>query len=76
VGLRRIASSETSDIQAAVGKQPGDFWTQQRKDVSVVPELVKRFEARLLPAPGTEVLLSKTEFTVGERKLYLLRLVQ
>jgi formylglycine-generating enzyme required for sulfatase activity len=28
-------------------------------------------EAKLLPAPGTEVLLSKTEFTVGEWKLYL-----
>ncbi len=39
--------------------------------MSVVPELVKRFEARLLPAPGTEVLLSKKEFSVGEWKLYL-----
>ena len=28
-------------------------------------------EAKLLPVPGTEVLLSKTEFTVGEWKLYL-----
>ena len=55
----------------AVGKGLGDFWKQQRKDVSVIPELVKRLEAKLLPVPGTEVLLSKTEFTVGEWKLYL-----
>ena len=55
----------------AFGKGLGDFWKQQRKDVSVIPELVKRLEAKLLPVPGTEVLLSKTEFTVGEWKLYL-----
>jgi len=55
----------------AFGKGLGDFWKQQRKDVSVIPELVKRLEAKLLPVPGTEALLSKTEFTVGEWKLYL-----
>ena len=55
----------------AFGKGLGDFWKQQRKDVSVIPDLVKRLEAKLLPVPGTEVLLSKTEFTVGEWKLYL-----
>ena len=32
--------------------------------------MVKRLEAKLLPVPGTEALLSKTEFTVGEWKLY------
>ena len=55
----------------AFGKGLGDFWKQQRKDVSVIPELVKRLEAKLLPVPGTEALLSKTELTVGEWKLYL-----
>jgi hypothetical protein len=50
----------------AFGKGFGDFWKEQRKDVSVIPELVKRLEAKLLPVPGTEVLPSKTEFTVGE----------
>jgi hypothetical protein len=30
-----------------------------------------RLEAKMLPVPGTEILLSKTEFTVGEWKLYL-----
>jgi serine/threonine protein kinase len=53
------------------GKALGDFWKERKKDVSVIPELVKRLEAKLLPVPGTEVLLSKTEFTVGEWKLYL-----
>jgi sulfatase modifying factor 1 len=28
-------------------------------------------EAKMLPVPGTKILLSKTEFTVGEWKLYL-----
>ncbi len=55
----------------AFGKGLGDFWKERKKDLSVIPELVKRLEAELLPVPGTEVLLSKTEFTVGEWKLYL-----
>jgi formylglycine-generating enzyme required for sulfatase activity len=42
-----------------------------RKDPSVIGELIKRLEAKMLPVPGTEILLSKTEFTVGEWKLYL-----
>ena len=33
--------------------------------------MLKRLEAKLLPVPGAEVLMSKTEFTVGEWKLYL-----
>jgi hypothetical protein len=55
----------------AFGKGLGDFWKERKKDLSVIPELVKRLEAKLLPVPGTEALLSKTEFTVGEWKLYL-----
>jgi formylglycine-generating enzyme required for sulfatase activity len=54
----------------AFGKGLGDFWKERKQDLSVIPELVKRLEAKLLPVPGTEVLLSKTEFTVGEWKLY------
>jgi tetratricopeptide (TPR) repeat protein len=53
------------------GKELGDFWKDRKKDLSALPELVKRLEAKLLPVPGTKVLLSKTEFTVGEWKLYL-----
>jgi tetratricopeptide (TPR) repeat protein len=55
----------------AFGKELGDFWKDRKKDASALPELVKRLEAKLLPVPGTEVLMSKTEFTVGEWKLYL-----
>jgi tetratricopeptide (TPR) repeat protein len=55
----------------ALGKELGDFWKDRKKDPSALPELVKRLEAKLLPVPGTEVLMSKTEFTVGEWKLYL-----
>ena len=53
------------------GKALGDFWKDRKKDPSALPELVKRLEAMLLPVPGTEVLMSKTEMTVGEWKLYL-----
>jgi serine/threonine protein kinase/formylglycine-generating enzyme required for sulfatase activity len=49
----------------------GDFWKDRKKDLSVIPELVRRLEAKMLPVPGTKILLSKTEFTVGEWKLYL-----
>jgi tetratricopeptide (TPR) repeat protein len=53
------------------GKGLGDFWKDRKRDVSALPELVKRLEGKLLPVPGTEVLMSKTEMTVGEWKLYL-----
>jgi serine/threonine protein kinase len=54
-----------------LSKALGDFWNDRKKDLSAIPELVKRLEAKLLPIPGTKTLMSKTEFTVGEWKLYL-----
>jgi hypothetical protein len=72
VALYEGLSASGRQMEAlAFGKGLGDFWKQQRKDVSVIPKLVKRLEAKLLPVPGTERLLSKTEFTVGEWKLYV-----
>jgi serine/threonine protein kinase len=53
------------------GKGLGDYWKERKRDASALPELVKRLEAKLLPVPGTETLMSKTELTVGEWKLYL-----
>ena len=55
----------------ALSSRLGDFWKNRKKDLSVVPELVRRLEAKMLPVPGTKILLSKTEFTVGEWKLYM-----
>jgi serine/threonine protein kinase len=55
----------------AFGRGLGDFWKDQKKDLSAIPELVERLQAKMLPVPGTGILLSKTEFTVGEWKLYL-----
>ena len=56
----------------AFGKELGDFWKNGRKqDPSVLPKLVKQLEEKMLPLPGTSVLLCKTECTVGEWKLYL-----
>jgi formylglycine-generating enzyme required for sulfatase activity len=43
----------------------------KRRDLSVIGELVRRLEAKMLPVPGTNVLMSRTEFTVGEWELYL-----
>jgi tetratricopeptide (TPR) repeat protein len=67
-GLNRVGRQMEA---LAFAKELGDFWRAKRKDVSVIPELIKRLEAKMLPVPGTEILLSKTEFTVGEWKLYL-----
>jgi hypothetical protein len=67
-GLNRVGRQMEA---LAFGKEVGDFWKEKRKDVSVIPELIRRLEAKMLPVPGTEILLSKTEFTVGEWKLYL-----
>ena len=53
------------------GRGLGDFWKNRKKDLSLIPELVKRLEAKLQPVPGTQILMSRTEFTVGEWKLYL-----
>jgi serine/threonine protein kinase len=55
----------------ALSSTLGDFWKDRKKDLSVIPELVRRLEAKMLPVPGTKILLSKTEFTVAEWKLYL-----
>jgi tetratricopeptide (TPR) repeat protein len=55
----------------ALSSALGDFWKNRKKDLTAVPELVRRLEAKMLPVPGTKILLSKTEFTVGEWKLYL-----
>lgn len=53
------------------GKELGEFWSDKSRDLTALPELLKQLEARLLPVPGTDVLMSKTEFAVGEWKLYL-----
>ena len=55
----------------ALSSALGDFWKNRKKDLTAVPELVRRLESKMLPVPGTRILLSKTEFTVGEWKLYL-----
>jgi hypothetical protein len=55
----------------ALSSALGDFWKNRKKDLTAVPELVRRLEAKMLPVPGAKILLSKTEFTVGEWKLYL-----
>ena len=55
----------------ALSSTLGDFWKNRKKDLAAVPELVHQLEPKMLPVPGTKILLSKTEMTVGEWKLYL-----
>jgi hypothetical protein len=55
----------------AYGRGLGDFWKDRKKDLGAIPKLVKQLESKMLPVPGANILLSKTEFTVGEWKLYL-----
>jgi formylglycine-generating enzyme required for sulfatase activity/serine/threonine protein kinase len=53
---------------------PRQSGTSARKDPAVPPgplrELIGKLEAKLLAVPGENALLSRTEFTVGEWKLY------
>jgi formylglycine-generating enzyme required for sulfatase activity len=70
-GLNRVGRQMEA---LAFGRDFEEFWdvrAERTRDRSVIPELIKRLEAKMLPVPGTEILLSKTEFTVGEWKLYL-----
>ncbi len=48
-----------------------EFFTRVKTEAEALPELVKRLDARLLPALGTDVLLSKIEFAGGEWELDL-----
>ncbi len=45
--------------------------SQKLEDKKALSELVRRLEAKTVPVPKTKIQLSRTEFTVGEWKLYL-----
>jgi hypothetical protein len=68
---RRACQQTRSPTLIKTQQVEPDGMQERNQDLSVIPELVKRLETTLLPVPGTEALLSKTEFTVGEWKLYL-----
>ena len=44
---------------------------QRIEDKEALSELIRRLEAKTVPVPKTKIKLSRTEFTVGEWKLYL-----
>jgi formylglycine-generating enzyme required for sulfatase activity len=44
---------------------------EKRKEPAAYDALIKRLEGKLLEIPGRDVLMSRTELTVGEWKLYL-----
>jgi serine/threonine protein kinase len=51
-------------------KQQKEAMRIAKRDPSVIGVLVEQLQKKLLPVPQTEILLSKTELTVGEWKLY------
>jgi serine/threonine protein kinase len=55
----------------AFSQEFGDYWREKRRDLKSLDDLIQSLEAKLLPVPGTEILMSKTEVTVGEWKKYL-----
>ncbi|MEI6712953.1 MAG: SUMF1/EgtB/PvdO family nonheme iron enzyme [Verrucomicrobiota bacterium] len=55
----------------AFGASLGAFWKDRKKDPAALAELVKQLESKLLPVPGTSIMMCKTEMTVGEWKLFL-----
>jgi formylglycine-generating enzyme required for sulfatase activity/tRNA A-37 threonylcarbamoyl transferase component Bud32 len=72
------ASAPAGTLEApSVSNKPSGKETVQTSNpereptVDAVPELLRKLEAKLLPVPGTDVLMSKTELTVSEWKLYL-----
>ena len=60
---------EESKGQSRVGLRV--VCAEKRKDTAAFDALLKRLEAGLVEVPGRDVLLSRTELTVGDWKLYL-----
>jgi hypothetical protein len=48
-----------------------DYSREKRRDLDAIDTLTAAIEEKLLSVPNTGILLSKTEVTVGEWKLYL-----
>lgn len=72
IALFKALSSQGRNYEAmAYGKDLKEFWKGRKNDPGAAIELVKRLESKLLPVPGTEIQMCKTEFTVGEWKLYV-----
>lgn len=75
-----LAAREKPGVPAADPNQPqprpavlGLFpaCADRTKSPELVESLVSSLEAKLIPVPGTNIFLSRTELTVGEWKLYL-----
>lgn len=49
----------------------GDYWKEKKRDPRPLRDLLKALEPKMMPVPGHKILLSKTEITQGEWKLYL-----
>jgi hypothetical protein len=61
-GRHRDALAFASDL---------DYSREKRRDLDAIDTLIAAIEEKLLSVPDTGILLSKTEVTVGEWKLYL-----
>ncbi len=69
--LHETLLAQGREYEAAEYSRISTLQPVSQRDPEAGRRLVKQLEAGMLPVPGTGVLMQKTEFTVGEWKLYL-----
>jgi tetratricopeptide (TPR) repeat protein/predicted Ser/Thr protein kinase len=69
--LQKALTAQDRTHEAAEYSRLSQIQTGSVKNLQAGKQLVKRLESGLLHIPGTRILMQKTEFTVGEWKLYL-----
>lgn len=71
VKLQAALSAQGRDHESAEYSRVLKNQPVSGKDLEAGKLLIKQLDAELLSVPGTEVMMQKTEFTVGEWKLYV-----
>jgi tetratricopeptide (TPR) repeat protein len=71
VKLQAALSAQGRDHESAEYSRVLKNQPVSGKDLEAGKRLIKQLDAELLSVPGTEVMMQKTEFTVGEWKLYV-----
>ena len=71
VRLARVNTSAGSKEKTDLPAPPPTQKASASSGQSPLQELVRRLESKLIPLPGSQFRMSKTECTVGEWKLYL-----
>jgi serine/threonine protein kinase/formylglycine-generating enzyme required for sulfatase activity len=69
--LQTALAAQGKDHESAEYSRVLNIQSVSGKDHEAGKRLVRQLDAELLSVPGTQVMMQKTEFTVGEWKLYL-----